>query len=200
MSSRDRRFVAIHRGGPLARESHAALARWAADCAGRVLPMFARHSEDRRPAKALEVLRAWAAGDVTTGTAMKASLAAHAAARKASDPAAVAAARAAGQAAGTAHCADHCIGALLYALKAMAAAGRDIEIEFRRRIAKVPAHLREQVAEGIVARLGKLQIRGVEARSSGQWSAKASLGRRRSAQPTRAKRTKAVGGSKIGTA
>lgn len=158
MSSRDRRFVAVHRGGPLDREGHAALARWAADCAEGVLPMFARHSTDRRPAKALEVLRAWAEGDVKTGAAMKASLAAHAAARKATTPTAIAAARAAGQAAGTAHCADHCMGALLYALKALAADGRNAGSEFRRRIAKLPSHLREQVEVGVVARLGKMKL------------------------------------------
>ena len=158
MSSRDRRFVAVHRGGPLDRASHAALARWAADCAERVLPLFARHSTDRRPAKALEVLRSWAAGEVTTGAAMKASLGAHAAARKATNPAAIAAARAAGQAAGTAHCADHSMGALLYALKALAAYGRNAGSEFRQRIAKVPGHLREQVEQGVVARLGTMKV------------------------------------------
>jgi len=158
MSSRDRRFVAVHRGGPLDRASHAALARWAADCAERVLPLFARHSTDRRPAKALEVLRSWAAGEVKTGAAMKASLGAHAAARKATNPAAVAAARAAGQAAGTAHFADHSMGALLYALKALAADGRNIGSEFRRRIAKVPRHLREQVGQGVVTRLGRMKV------------------------------------------
>jgi len=158
MSSRDRRFVAVHRGGPLDRASHAALARWAADCAEHVLPIFARHSTDRRPAKALEVLRSWAAGEVTTGAAMKASLGAHASARKATNPAAVAAARAAGQAAGTAHFADHSMGALLYALKALAADGRNAGSEFRRRIAKVPGHLREQVEQGVVTRLGKMKL------------------------------------------
>lgn len=163
MSSRDRRFVAVHRGGPLDRVSHAALARWAADCAVRVLPIFVRHSTDRRPAKALEVLRAWAEGEVKTGVAMKASLAAHAAARKATNPAAIAAARAAGQAAGTAHCADHCMGALLYALKALAADGRNTGGEFRRRIGKLPPHLREQVEEGVVARLGKMKVSGAVA-------------------------------------
>lgn len=158
MSRMDRRFVAVHRGGPLDRESHAALARWAADCAESVLPMFARQSTDRRPAKALEVLRAWAEGQVKTGAEMKASLAAHAAARKATTPTAIAAARAAGQAAGTAHCADHCMGALLYALKALVADGRKVENEFRRRVAKLPVHLREQVEQGTSARLGRMKI------------------------------------------
>jgi len=157
---RDRRFVAVHRGGPLDRESHAVLARWAADSAERVLPLFARHCTDARPAHAIDVLRAWAAGEAKTGVAMKASLAAHAAARSATDPAAVAAARAAGQAAGTAHCADHCMGSLLYALKAIAADGRRIEPEMKRQLGKLPAHLGDQVSSGLMARLGKLKLAG----------------------------------------
>lgn len=103
-------------------ESHVLLARWAADCAERVLHSFTRHSNDRRPQAALDVARQWANGEVKTGVAMKASLAAHAAARSVSDKAAIAAARAAGQAVATAHFADHSMGALLYALKAREAA------------------------------------------------------------------------------
>lgn len=156
MSSRDRRFVATHRGGPLDRENHAVLARWAAGCAERVLPVFVRHSKDPRPARAIAVLRAWAAADVRTGAAMKASLGAHAAAREATDPAAIAAARAAGQAAGTAHCADHCMGALLYALRTLAIEGRRIEPEWKKQLTKLPPRLRAQVEEGVAARWGKL--------------------------------------------
>ena len=90
---RDRRFIAVHRGGPLDRDSHISLALWAADCAEGVLHLFSQHSEDERPAHALETARAWAHGEVKTGVAMKASLASHAAARNATDKAAVAAAR-----------------------------------------------------------------------------------------------------------
>src|SRR5512135_2106016 len=90
---RDRRFVAEHRGGPLAHDSHVLLARWAADCAERVLHLFARCSDDLRPRQALDIARAWAGGEVKTGKAMKASLAAHAAARQVNEKAAIAAAR-----------------------------------------------------------------------------------------------------------
>src|SRR5262245_43803435 len=110
---RDQRFIALHRGGTLARTDHTFLARLAADCAERVLPLFARHSDDVRLQRALEIGRAWANGEVKTGVAMKASLAAHAAAREACDKAAVAAARSAGHAVATAHAADHSLGALL---------------------------------------------------------------------------------------
>ena len=153
MSSRDRRFVAVHRGGPLERGSHEMLARWAADCAETVLPLFEKEkNRDLRPRKAIETVRAWARGRETTGTAMKASLAAHAAARAVKDPRAVAAARAAGQAAGSAHCADHCMGALLYMLKIQTLSGKAPGKTLKAQIAKLPRKLRQMVREGVVAR------------------------------------------------
>ena len=155
---RDRRFVAEHRGGPLARDSHVFLARWAADCAERVLHLFSRCSDDIRPQHALDIARAWARGEVKTGEAMKASLAAHSAARRVKDKTAIAAARAAGQAVATAHCADHSMGALLYALKALEASGSPSGSELRLQLAKLPEHLREPVASGISLRLERLGI------------------------------------------
>ena len=155
---RDRRFVAAHRGGPLDRDSHIFLARWAADCAERVLPLFTRCSDDPGPQRALEIGRAWANGEVKTGAAMKASVAAHAAARGVKDKAAIAAARAAGQAVATAHFADHSMGALLYALKALEAAGSATGPELKSQLAKLPAHLREPVSSGVQARLSRFVI------------------------------------------
>ena len=155
---RDRRFVAEHRGGPLAHASHVLLARWAADCAERVLHLFARCSDDLRPQQALDIARAWAGGEVKTGKAMKASLAAHGAARQVKDKAAIAAARAAGHAVATAHAADHSMGALLYSMKALEAAGRPSGSELRLRLAKLPKQLREPLASGIALRLKKLGI------------------------------------------
>lgn len=156
---RDRRFIAVHRGGPLDRESHVFLARWAADCAERVLHLFTRCSNDPRPKAALDVARKWANGEVKTGVAMKASLAAHAAARAASDKAAIAAARAAGQAVATAHSADHSMGALLYALKALEAAGLPSGKELNLQLSRLPAHLRDPVTTGVRRRLKPLGIR-----------------------------------------
>lgn len=155
---RDRRFIAIHRGGPLDRESHACLARWAADCAERVLPLFAAVSQDPRPKQAVEILRAWADGKAKTGVAMKASVAAHAAAREAKDSTAIAVARAAGQAVATAHAADHSMGALLYALKALEAVGGPAEAELEMRLDKLPECLRNQVTDGVLARMKGLGI------------------------------------------
>lgn len=158
---RDRRFVAVHRGGPLERADHIFLARWAADCAERVLHLFSQQSSDVRPLQALETARAWANGEIKTGIAMKASLAAHAAARQTQDKAAIAAARATGQAVATAHAADHSMGALLYSLKALEAAGAPSGPELELQLAKLPEHLRSPVSSGIYARLSGLGIRRV---------------------------------------
>ena len=125
---RDERFKAAHRGGQLDMPQHQLLARWAADCAEHVLPLFSeRHPEDDRPRRAIETARAWARGEVTVGEARAAALAAHAAARDAANDAARSAARAAGQAAGTAHMADHAPHAAAYAIRAVrtAAKGKD---------------------------------------------------------------------------
>ncbi|MFZ9932807.1 MAG: putative immunity protein [Chthoniobacterales bacterium] len=155
---RDRRFVAVHRGGPLDLDSHRILARWGADCAKRVLPFYERESKDQRPRLAIEAVRAWARGKTKPGVAMKAALAAHAAAREAQNASSIAAARAAGQAAGAAHCADHCMGALLYALEARAADGRSVKAELRRQLGKLPGHLRDQVRSGVMVRLGHFKF------------------------------------------
>ena len=69
---RDRRFVAVHRGGPLDVARHRLLAAWAADCADRVLSLFRECSSDDRPQRAVEMARAWARGEVSVGDARKA--------------------------------------------------------------------------------------------------------------------------------
>jgi hypothetical protein len=156
---RDRRFVAAHRGGPLDQDSHIQLARWAADCAEGVLHLFAQASDNKRPQHAIEIARAWANGEVKTGVAMKASIASHAAARNTTDKAAIAAARAAGQAVATAHAADHCMGALLYELKALEAAGLSADTELQSQLHLLPNRLREPVESGVLERLSKLGIK-----------------------------------------
>jgi hypothetical protein len=125
-----------------------------------VLPLFKQHSDDTRPQHAIEIARAWANGAVSTGTAMKASVAAHAAARQMNDKAAVAAARAAGHAVATGHFADHSMGALLYAVKALKASGETPEAELELQLRKLPAHLLEPVSSGIGARVHRIRIRG----------------------------------------
>ena len=118
--TRDRRFVAVHRGGPLDMTSHRLLAMWAADCAERVLPLFTQaRPDDDRPRLAIEAARAWGRGEISVGAAREAAFAAHAAARDVPEGAARMAARAAGQAVSTPHMADHSLGSVWYAIKAV---------------------------------------------------------------------------------
>ncbi len=126
--TRDRRFVAVHRGGPLDLTRHRLLASWAADCAEHALPLFTRgHPDDDRPRLAIEATRAWSRGEITVGAAREAAFRAHAAARDAPEVEAIAAARAAGHAVSTAHMADHSLGAAGYAVKAVTLASASPE-------------------------------------------------------------------------
>ena len=154
--ARDRRFVAKHRGGPLNPARHRLLAAWAADCAERVLPLFAqRHPKDTRPTRAIESARAWARGEITVGAARRAAVEAHAAAREASDAAARAAARAAGHAVATAHMADHALGPVYYGVKAVKASSPAADAEFlaeaehRWQRTRLPEDIRELVSSAI---------------------------------------------------
>jgi len=142
---RDRRFVAVHRGGSLDRERHRLLAAWAADCAEHVMTLFETYSADERPRHAIETARAWVTGHAAVGTAQKAAAAAHAAARRVASGPAMAVARAAGHAVATAHMADHSLGALLYALKAVKAAGGSVDAERRWQMKRLP-----QAVHGLV--------------------------------------------------
>ena len=104
-------------------DQHRSLARWAADCAEHVLPLFEQACpDDSRPRRAVEAARAWAAGELSAGLARDAAFAAHAAARQAPDPAARAAAQSAGHAAATAHVAGHAAHAATYAATAASTA------------------------------------------------------------------------------
>ena len=139
---RDRRFVAVHRGGPLTIAKHRLLALWAADCAEHVLPLFEESNSDIRPRRAIEVARAWARGEVSVGAAHKAAVSAHAAARETANKSAIAAARAAGHAAATAHMADHSLGPAIYALKAVNAAGASPDAERAWQVDRLPDQVR----------------------------------------------------------
>jgi hypothetical protein len=148
--ARDRRFVAVHRGGPLDLTRHRLLATWAADCAEHVLHLFARtHPDDDRPRLAIEAARAWSRGEITVGAAREAAFRAHAAAREASEDAARAAARASGQAVSTPHMADHSLGAAAYAVKAvkLASPTSDAEVAGEREHRWQREHLPEAVRE-----------------------------------------------------
>jgi Imm-5 like putative immunity protein len=150
---RDRRFVAVHRGGRLDKTKHVLLALWASDCAERVLPLFEECSADDRPRRAIETARAWARGKVSVGAAQKAAVAAHAAARGVKNKSAIAAARAAGHAVATAHMADHSLGPVIYAMKALEAKGVPAEVERMWQIEQLPADLQELVVSALAAKL-----------------------------------------------
>lgn len=149
---RDRRFVAVHRGGPLDVTAHRLLAAWAADCAEHVLPLFSNCSSDDRPQLAIEVAKAWARGEVSVGDAQKAAVAAHAAAREMTSKSAKAAARAAGHAVATAHMADHCLGASDYAMKAVKETGASADVERAWQIEHIPDQVRELIVSALESR------------------------------------------------
>ena len=114
----------------VARCSQKALACWAADCAGRVLPVFlSEKPDDCRPALAITAAREWASGRLKMSEARKAAFAAHAAAREMNVAAAVAAARSCGHAAATAHVARHAVHAANYAANAISLSNGNKEQE-----------------------------------------------------------------------
>ena len=144
---RDKRFRAVHRGGPLDLERHRLLVLWAADCAEHVLPIYAaNYPKDERPKKAIETARAWARGEISVGTARAAAFEAHDAARASTNEAARAAARAAGHSVATAHMADHSLKASAFALEAIKICSpgstNAVEIERAWQIEKAPTEIR----------------------------------------------------------
>jgi hypothetical protein len=142
---RDKRFIAEHRGGPLTKEQHRQLIKWACDCAENVLPLFGKKL-DGRLKNALFIAKEWAKGKATVGDARKASLQAIAAANESSNPAAIAVARCVGHAAATAHMADHSLGAALYALKAVKnSAGKSVDAERKWQNEQLPSEIKELV-------------------------------------------------------
>lgn len=119
---RDKRFVAVHRGGLLNKEHHFQLMRWACDCVEHVLPLLAT-AIDIRLYEAVRTAKEWSGGKASVGDAREAALGAIAVARASTDMVEIAVARAAGHTVATAHMADHSLRAAAYALKAAKAAG-----------------------------------------------------------------------------
>jgi hypothetical protein len=145
---RDKRFVAVHRGGVLSQEHHRQLMTWSADCAEHVLHLFGEQTDDRL-LEALKTARAWTRGEIPVGQAQKASVQSHAVARESENLAAIAVARAVGQAVATAHMADHSLGAALYALKAVKAVGKSIEAEKTWQNNQLPLEIKELVLSAL---------------------------------------------------
>jgi hypothetical protein len=139
------------------RDDQRTMARWALDCAERVLPIFeVVRPDDTRPRRAIQIGRDWlSTGEFSMAVIRKASLDAHAAAKEATDAAAIAAAHAAGQAVATAHVPQHAYGGAYYALRAVAARSpdRDLCDAFAERAwqaTQLPDHLRAEIMDRIV--------------------------------------------------
>ena len=102
------------------------VARWAADCAERVVGLFeAEAPADRRPRDAIARARAFARGELDVAEQIRRRFVGGAAAREVGVPAAAAAAKAAGQAAAVAHMGAHALGAAAYAAWAAGLAAPD---------------------------------------------------------------------------
>jgi len=141
---RDNRFVAIHRGGPLTKDHHHQLMRWARECSEHVLPLI-DEKIDQRLIHALSVSKEWEKEKATVGEARNASVSVHALARESSNPVIIAVARSIGHAVATAHMADHSLGAALYALKAVKNAGQSVDEERKWQNEQLPSEIREFV-------------------------------------------------------
>ena len=141
---RDNRFVAVHRGGPLKKEQHYQLIKWACDCVEHVLHLFGEKI-DERLINALNVAKEWKQGNASVGDARKASLGAIAVANESSNPTAISVARSVGHAVATAHMADHSLGATLYALKAVKNAGKSVDAERKWQNEQLPSEIMELV-------------------------------------------------------
>jgi hypothetical protein len=141
---RDKRFIRDHRGGPLKKEQHYQLIRWACDCSENVLYLFGEKIDERLK-NALDVAHAWEDGNASVGDARNASLAAHSVARESSNPAAISVARSVGHAVATAHMADHSLGAAWYALKAVKNSGKSVDAEIKWQNEQLPSEIKELV-------------------------------------------------------
>jgi len=141
---RDKRFVAVHRGGPLTKDHHHQLMRWARECSEHVLSLIDENI-DQRLIHALYVAKGWEKEKATVGEARNASVGAHAVARESSNPMIIAVARSIGHAVATAHMADHSLGAALYALKAVKNAGKSVNAERKWQNEQLPSEMMELI-------------------------------------------------------
>jgi hypothetical protein len=117
---RDNRFIAEHLGGPLKKEEHRQLIKWACDCAEHVLPLCGERP-DARLADSILVAEEWRKGNASVGDARKASLRAITAANDSSDQIS------------------------LYALKAVKIAGKSVDAEKKWQKEKLPEEILDLV-------------------------------------------------------
>jgi hypothetical protein len=141
---RDKRFIAEHRGGPLKKEHHRQLIKWACDCVEHAVLHFSE-IPDKRLIDALCTAKNWQLGNASVGDARSASMNAISVARESSEPSEIYLARAVGHAAASAHMADHSIRAAEYALKTVKAKGKSPEEERIWQNEIIPSEIRELV-------------------------------------------------------
>jgi hypothetical protein len=144
---RDKRFVAVHRGGKLSRDNHHKLMKWARHCFERALAYYSTELDESLKT-AIQIAGDWQDGKCSTADAIKASRKAHKFAKTISEPVSCAVARAVGQGVATPHMADHCMGAALYAQKAVKLAGKSVKEEKHlqiRQLADLPDELAELI-------------------------------------------------------
>ena len=141
---RDKRFVAVHRGGLLSKEHHRLLINWAHICATHVLSYF-RQSIDERLNNALKSAKAWEHEEISVGEARNASLEAIAVANENSNPISIAIARSVGHAVATAHMADHSLRAADYAMKAIKISGQSVDVERKWQDEQLPMSIKDLV-------------------------------------------------------
>ncbi len=135
------------------------VARWALDCAERVVPLFHADATARDVLDdAIARTRAYSAGESSAAAEISKRLTAGRAASAATTPAGAAAARSVAQAAAVAHMGAHALGAAGYAAKAVSLAHPDapqaVEEEIRWQIA--------QLSEPQRAALGLLPLLGTD--------------------------------------
>jgi hypothetical protein len=146
-TTRDLRFIAVHRGGWLTTEEHHQLAQWALNCVWHGMTVLEVHGVEERIADALNTVQQWINGSASVGEIRKVAVVAHAAARASEDEVQKNLARAAGHAVATAHMADHAPGAAAYVLKACKLTGGDtlVEQELAWQQTQLPVGVRERV-------------------------------------------------------
>ncbi|UWX96416.1 hypothetical protein N2K95_12180 [Arthrobacter zhaoxinii] len=128
------------------------IARWAAACAERVLPLYkADEAAEETARNALARTRAYSAGSGTAAKEISKRLIVVKIANAATTPAGAAAARAVAQAAAVAHMGAHALGAAAYAVKAVSLANADQPEAVQQEIRWQLAHLSE--SERAVLRL-----------------------------------------------
>ena len=155
---RDKRFIAVNRGGTLTTEQHRQLMLWACACLEHAMQVCSVLLLER-VSSSLDIGNAWVKGQATVGDARKASIDMLALARELTDPVQIALVRAAGHAVATAHMADHSMIGALYALKAVNCAGKSMDDERDWQNEQLPLEVRDFVLEVMLLKVKSFKMK-----------------------------------------